>query len=310
MGRSAQLRGRPDLSDFRRNERARKPASDRGGAGAHADRADGRRGGAAQRLRARRGCRRGRGVASPHRSATQHELARVELLAGLPGETLARLGQRMEREEVAPGAILVLEGEPDDRFYVLLAGVLAVSQRDLGARSVLRPGDYFGEVAPAMGILRTATVSAMTPAVVASCDRATFDELLRPLFADDGSASSARTASLETGHASFAQSPNGRSVSTPHATPASGSTQRKVPLAPKCPKVRSELREPVQWGDFASRSSKVSPQSFGSIRPRPGSTPTSPGNWTAVASASVSCATRVGRRSSRPSARRSPSAPR
>ena len=43
-----------------------------------------------------------------------------------------------------------------------------------------------GEVAPAMGVLRTATVSAMTPAVVASCDRATFDELLRPLFADDG----------------------------------------------------------------------------------------------------------------------------
>jgi hypothetical protein len=25
----------------------------------------------------------------------------------------------------------------------------------------------------------------MTPAVVASCDRATFDELVRPLFADD-----------------------------------------------------------------------------------------------------------------------------
>jgi len=103
----------------------------------------------------------------------------------LPGETLATLGQRMEREEVAPGTVLVREGEADDRFYVLLSGVLAVSQRDLGARSVLRPGDYFGEVAPAMGISRTATVSAMTPAVVASCDRATFDELLRPLFADD-----------------------------------------------------------------------------------------------------------------------------
>jgi len=50
---------------------------------------------------------------------------------------------------------------------------------------VLRPGEYFGEVAPAMSVPRTATVSAMTPAVVASCDRATFDELLRPLFADD-----------------------------------------------------------------------------------------------------------------------------
>jgi CRP-like cAMP-binding protein len=33
---------------------------------------------------------------------------------------------------------------------------------------------------------RTATVTAMTPCVVASCDRACFDELLRPLFADDG----------------------------------------------------------------------------------------------------------------------------
>ena len=81
----------------------------------------------------------------PRASATQHELARVELLAGLPGEILARLARRMEREEVAPGTVLVREGEPDDRFYVLLAGVLAVSQHDLGARSLLRPGDYFGE---------------------------------------------------------------------------------------------------------------------------------------------------------------------
>jgi CRP-like cAMP-binding protein len=91
----------------------------------------------------------------------------------------------MEREEVASGAVLVREGDPDDRFYVVFAGVLAVSQRDLGARSLLRPGDYFGEVAPTMAIPRTATVSALTPAVVASCDRATFDELLRPLFAED-----------------------------------------------------------------------------------------------------------------------------
>jgi CRP-like cAMP-binding protein len=122
----------------------------------------------------------------PRASATQHELARIELLAGLPGEILGRLARRMEREEVSPGTVLLREGEPDDRFYVVLAGVLAVSQRNLGARGLLRPGEYFGEVAPAMAVLRTATVSAMTPAVVASCDRETFDELVRPLFADDG----------------------------------------------------------------------------------------------------------------------------
>ena len=36
-----------------------------------------------------------------------------------------------------------------------------------------------------MNVPRTATVHAVTPAVVASCDRAAFDEFLRPLFADD-----------------------------------------------------------------------------------------------------------------------------
>ena len=120
----------------------------------------------------------------PRSSATSHELSRIELLAGLPGETLAKLGQRMEREEVAPGTVVVREGEPGDRFYVVFAGMLSVTQHGFGRRNVLRPGDYFGEVALAMHMPRTATVSAVTPAVIASCDRETFDELVRPLFAD------------------------------------------------------------------------------------------------------------------------------
>jgi CRP-like cAMP-binding protein len=121
----------------------------------------------------------------PRASATQHELARVELLAGLPGETLMKFAKRMEREEIAPGTAIVREGEAGDRFYVLFAGMLSVSWGALGRRDVLRPGDYFGEVSLAMDMPRTATVTAITPAVVASCDRATFDEFLRPLFADD-----------------------------------------------------------------------------------------------------------------------------
>ena len=121
----------------------------------------------------------------PRSSATSHELARVELLAGLPGQTLAQLAKRMERQEIVPGTVVIREGDLGDRFYVVFAGMLSVSQRDLGSRGVLRPGDYFGEVALAMNMPRTATVTAITPAVVASCDRATFDELLRPLFADD-----------------------------------------------------------------------------------------------------------------------------
>jgi CRP-like cAMP-binding protein len=119
-----------------------------------------------------------------HVPASVTELSRVGLLASLPGETLGKLSDRMRREEVPSGTVLINEGEPGDRFYVLLSGVAGVSQSSLGQRSVLRAGDYFGEVALAMGIPRTATITAMTPCVVASCDAGTFDELIKPLFAD------------------------------------------------------------------------------------------------------------------------------
>src|ERR671937_1850457 len=117
--------------------------------------------------------------------ATVHELQRIGLLAELPGELLMKLGRRMRREEVPAGGAVVEEGENGDRFYVVLSGMLAVSQQSLGPRSVLRPGDYFGEVALALDIPPTASVRALTQATVASCDRETFDEFIWPLFAED-----------------------------------------------------------------------------------------------------------------------------
>ena len=117
--------------------------------------------------------------------ATQHELSRIGLLATLSGEALGRLAQRMQREDVPAGAGVIAEGEEGDRFYVVLSGMLSVSQQSRGAQGVLRPGDYFGEVALAMQMPRTASVRALTQATVASCDRETFDEFVRPLFADD-----------------------------------------------------------------------------------------------------------------------------
>jgi ATP-binding cassette, subfamily B, bacterial len=108
----------------------------------------------------------------------------MELFAGLPGEKLTEIARRLEREEVPPGQRVVREGDPGERFYIVLSGLFTVSQENLGPRRVLQPGDYFGEVALAMDVPRTASVRALTPAVVASCDREAFDELVRPLFAD------------------------------------------------------------------------------------------------------------------------------
>jgi hypothetical protein len=130
------------------------------------------------------GDRGARSVSPRAAGATQHELSRIGLLATLPGETLAQLAQRMTREDIPAGAGVVEEGESGERFYVVLSGMLTVSQRSRGPQSVLRPGDYFGEVALAMQMPRTASVRALTPVTVASCDRETFDEFVRPLFAD------------------------------------------------------------------------------------------------------------------------------
>jgi CRP-like cAMP-binding protein len=113
-----------------------------------------------------------------------HELSRIGLLATLSGETLGKLADAMRREQIPAGAAVFEEGEDGDRFYVVLSGMLTVTQASRGPQGVLRPGDYFGEVALAMDVPRTATVRALTPATVASCDRETFDELVRPLFAD------------------------------------------------------------------------------------------------------------------------------
>lgn len=112
------------------------------------------------------------------------EFSRIAILSSLPGNRLGDLASRMRREDVAPGKTVVIEGEPGERFYVVLSGMLEVTQAGRGTRTILRPGDYFGEVSLAMDVPRTASVRAVTPATVASCDKATFDEYVRPVFAD------------------------------------------------------------------------------------------------------------------------------
>jgi ATP-binding cassette, subfamily B, bacterial len=120
-----------------------------------------------------------------HVPASVTEFSRIGLLAALPGETLMKLAGRMQREELGPGKPIVMEGDQGERFYVVLNGLLSVTQSDRGLRRILKPGDYFGEVSLAMDVPRTASVSPMTPVTLASCDRETFDEFIRPLFSEE-----------------------------------------------------------------------------------------------------------------------------
>ena len=67
----------------------------------------------------------------------------------------------------------------------------------------------------------------------------------------DYAAWAASRSSASLGQACLAQSPKSWSARQTQASPASGSTHRKLPDWPKWPNVRGEFRDPVQCGDLA-----------------------------------------------------------
>jgi signal transduction histidine kinase len=94
-------------------------------------------------------------------------LAGVSLFADLGPRELARVRSVATEVSLAPGGILITEGDPGDALFVLLEGTLAVSRR-AGSGEVslttVGPGAVQGEIAVLEGGLRRATVRAATPA--------------------------------------------------------------------------------------------------------------------------------------------------
>lgn len=83
------------------------------------------------------------------KSATEI-LAQIDLFEGLPSAHLRRLVDIGGEETHARGAMLFEEGDPGDKFYVILEGAVRISRFVPGmgeeALAVLRRGAYFGEM--------------------------------------------------------------------------------------------------------------------------------------------------------------------
>jgi anion transporter len=92
-------------------------------------------------------------------------LRAVPLFAGLPRDTLARLVGELEEITVPPGDIIVQEGTPGDAMYVVSQGTVEIRLGSDGL-SALGPGEWFGEMALLTGGARSATVAALTHAVL------------------------------------------------------------------------------------------------------------------------------------------------
>lgn len=102
--------------------------------------------------------------------------------ARLAESTLQILRQAAERHSYPAGTVLCRQGEVGDKFFVILDGRVVTTQvwEDGQERilSLLRSGEYFGEMALIDNSPRMATCTAVTPVTLLEITEADFDRLV------------------------------------------------------------------------------------------------------------------------------------
>lgn len=111
-------------------------------------------------------------------------LQQFPIFAMLPEEEAGLLYSKLRSHNYSPGEILFREGEPGDRFSIILEGevdiVKAMETPDERVLAVLGPGEFIGE----MSLLyrdhaRSASARAHTPTRMLELTQTDFDDLLR-----------------------------------------------------------------------------------------------------------------------------------
>jgi MFS family permease len=100
----------------------------------------------------------------------------VPMLRPLTLCTTEELAGHVRRVTVAPGEVLIQEGDVGDAFYILESGAMEaiVGQNGHGLVRELEPGDSFGEIALLRDVPRTATVRARSRSTVLALAREPF----------------------------------------------------------------------------------------------------------------------------------------
>jgi len=107
-------------------------------------------------------------------------LRMVPIFGGIGPGTLAGIARQFQVADAEAGTVLITEGDPADRFFILVRGRVEVLK---GERKLheLTDGDHFGEIALLDHILRTATVRTLTHCVYATLERKDFEALVQRL---------------------------------------------------------------------------------------------------------------------------------
>jgi CRP-like cAMP-binding protein len=117
------------------------------------------------------------------RDRRRNWLRRVPLFVHVTDEELDNIANHLKQERFPAGEVIIREGEPGDKFYILERGKATVWRFD--SDQVERkidekgPGQYFGEVALVSSAPRNATVRAVTPVTTLTLDYSDFNQCVR-----------------------------------------------------------------------------------------------------------------------------------
>jgi MFS family permease len=116
-------------------------------------------------------------------AATVRRVARLPIFAGVPPPRLERAVRQLTTVPVMAGAVVIRQGDPADRFYVISDGTFEVTRRESITEPprMLRqmgPDEVFGEIGLLTEAPRTATVIALTDGVLLALDGSDFLELV------------------------------------------------------------------------------------------------------------------------------------
>jgi len=110
------------------------------------------------------------------------QLRLTHLFGGIDGDDLRALAARCEPLSLAAGNLLMRQGDPADRFFVVLSGHLQVTQRGANGEDILlgevRKGEHVGEAALRGEAPRMATVQAITESRLLGLSREALDGFL------------------------------------------------------------------------------------------------------------------------------------
>lgn len=105
-------------------------------------------------------------------------LRHVALFRELTFQEAARVLADAREVHVGANEVVFREGDPGDRFYLVIDGAVVVSQRNTGLTTIER-GGHFGELALITDAVRSATIHATRPTTLLAIERDAFVHLVR-----------------------------------------------------------------------------------------------------------------------------------